>query len=109
MPSEIDLNPSAAPMPGNPSAPGGPIAPRTRVPGEGETILRAPSVWDRLFRNSRSLTAIAILFFIMLLALAAGTLSPYDYKTQMRGSELVAPSFSHFSGRICWGATSWLA
>jgi peptide/nickel transport system permease protein len=73
-----------------------PIVPRAAA--EGESFRRAPTVWDRLFNNSRSLTAIGILLFMLLLALFAGTLAPYDYKTQMRGSEHVGPCFSHLFG-----------
>lgn len=74
----------------------GPMPPRTAA--VGETIRRGPSVWDRLFNNSRSLTAIGILLFMLLLALSAGSLAPYDYKGQMRGSENIGPCFSHLFG-----------
>ncbi|MEI6233113.1 MAG: ABC transporter permease [Planctomycetota bacterium] len=65
---------------------------------DGETMQRAPNVWDRLLKNSRSLTAIAILFFMLLLALAAGTLAPYDFAEQLRGREHLTPSSGHFFG-----------
>ncbi len=86
MPSDIVSTPASAPTPSR------------RIAGEGETMRRAPSVWDRLVVNSRSLIAIGILLFMVLLALGAGTLAPYDYKGQMRGSEHVAPCFGHFFG-----------
>lgn len=66
--------------------------------GAADAIARLPGVWSRLVKDSRSLAAIGILFFIMLLALSAGTLAPYDYKAQMRGSELQSPGFAHFFG-----------
>ncbi len=66
--------------------------------GEEELVRRPATWWVRLFGNSRSLTATGILFFMLLLALAAGTLAPYNYKDQLRGSELVGPCASHFFG-----------
>jgi len=55
-------------------------------------------VWRRLRKNPRTVSAMVIIAIMILIALLAGTLAPYDYKAQMRGSELKAPSAAHWFG-----------
>ncbi len=63
-----------------------------------ETMLRGPGAWDRLLKDSRSMTALTILIFMVLMALSAGSFAPYKYKEQLRGSERAAPCAAHFFG-----------
>ena len=64
----------------------------------GETQRRGPSALRRLLRNPRSLAALAIVALMLFAALFAGTLAPFEYDAQLRGSEKLAPSAKHFFG-----------
>ncbi|HYG74139.1 MAG TPA: ABC transporter permease [Planctomycetota bacterium] len=58
----------------------------------------ASQVWRRLSRNPRTIVAMLIVATMIAMALFADMISPYDYKAQHRGSELVAPSAAHWFG-----------
>jgi peptide/nickel transport system permease protein len=45
----------------------------------------------RMFRNPRTLAALAVVMVMVLIAVLAGVVAPYDYKDQVRGSEHTPP------------------
>jgi ABC-type dipeptide/oligopeptide/nickel transport system permease subunit len=79
-------------MPDNtPALPAAPVA-------NDEILLSPPGAWQKLRRDPRAMSALAVILFMAALALSAGYVAPYSYREQFRGMEGSAPAGTHLFG-----------